>query len=591
MADVNTGCADLNLLVWKRREKLVLPGIWPGQWISLPFFRDENTSLGPMVFTDEKGVILEYCRDQLYDADDHELLWIKFGDFHWGEEEDTSWQSSDYQAVVFMYSNIEQQNEEPLALSAIPPPVGLSRPENVFSVAEYFSESNGNVNYENSPDNGNMEEASSEHSSIFGWQRKARGDDDPETLSKYLSVGPVDDHLPAQPFKEPPGQALMMDPGMGREVLWCAPRFRFHGTSTRLHLRSYFYDHMRTGALASISEKSAHWIGIQSPVGSAAIGVTSECTGSYAFLNGCCPDGSAERNLQWETTSVPRSAGWHLFELVFQDNSLQVLVDGEPMAHAAAEGATETLDSLIYLVAKKGDPGYWASVELLHTPMGNGWESGVQSRVEGDRNPWQQLAVETGRWHVEERVFGPSNVLDCARPVMVGSLDVDRIPPAPVPDPAPTPVADPAPEPPLIGRGALAIECWSLPGEGDLERVERAMSTFIEHLVTDGVVVPDNVSRVATCAASQHPNCYVYRFGTRRLHVGVQAGVCGRLSLVVRVGGGFMDFAEFARRHGRMEQIRLHQSKPSEGRTVVRLTSVLSKGQREVKPSSSQRAR
>jgi len=274
---------------------------------------------------------------------------------------------------------------------------------------------------------------------------------------------------------------------------------------------------------------------------------------------------------------------------------LHLLVDGEPMAHVAAAGAaTETLDSVVFLVAKKGDPGYWASLELLHTPIGNGWESGVQNMAEDGRSPWQQLAIESGRWQIEEqhKVVG---LLDLGvRPIMVGSLDVADIAPVLVPDPAPPQPPPPPPTPPT--RGALAIECWSVPGEADLDRVERAMGAFVEHLLADGVVIPDNVSLAAQCEAKQHSNCYVYRFGTRRLHVGVQEGVTGRLSLVVRVGGGFMDFAEFARRHGRMEQIRLQQSKPSEGRTVVRLTSVLSKGQRQVRqtgsrPPTSQRAR
>lgn len=55
-----TGDAGLDLL-WRQRETLVFPGILPGQWINLPFFMLSNEkNRGPMVFTDERGVILQH---------------------------------------------------------------------------------------------------------------------------------------------------------------------------------------------------------------------------------------------------------------------------------------------------------------------------------------------------------------------------------------------------------------------------------------------------------------------------------------------------------------------------------------------------
>lgn len=262
-----------------------------------------------------------------------------------------------------------------------------------------------------------------------------------------------------------------------------------------------------------------------------------------------------------------------MFELVLQCDRVQVLVDGEPVAEFEAAGASSgTLESFVHLVAKKGDPGYWAGIELLQTPPGDGWESCVQSVTEGDRSPWHKQSIEHGSWHV--RWNDP-----CSAYVMDGSVSVEVTgEPASV---AGVPAV--VPEVPAPFGGALAVECWSLPGENDVERVEWAMSTFIEHLAEHGVVIPDNVSRIAQCGSKQHSSCYVYRFGTRRLHVGVQEGLDGRLALVVRCGGGFMDSAKLARRNGRIEQIRMNQTKLSEGRIVVHVTSVLSKGQRQVK--------
>jgi len=561
---------DVPELVWKMRERLVFPSVWPGQWICLPFF--VQAADGPLVFTDEQGVVLEYCRDGLYEAEDHELVWIKFGDFHWGEEISAQWQSSTYEALVYVYSKAEAGNGK-LSYS---PPVGPKQPEDVLPLAEFF-----NV----------KTDTTTEQLGFTAWQRREK--DDHDELAKYLAVEPMSlmkakvlglsgAHLPPQ-CREPRGQALMLDPGMGLEVLCCPSKLRFHGTGTRVHLRAHFFDHLRSGKLGLVSEKSAHWLGIQSPVGSAAIGVTSEIQGFYAFLSGCCPDGSVEAGLQWKSTSVPRSCGWHLLELVFQDQEMRVLVDGEPIAQVAAAGAQECCESLIHLVAKKGDPGYWAGIELFHTPQETGWENGPQTTSLHNRSPWHQQCVEDGRWKLEIQQGQPEG--QELRYVMSGSTNV----PTPCastspPPPPPPPAANVAP----AVSGGLAIECWSLEGESPQERVERAMSTFVEQLLAQGVIVPENISRVAQCGAAQHPSCYVYRFGTKRLHVAVQEAVTGRLALVVRVGGGFMDFAEFARRNGRMEQVRLNQTKLSEGRTVVHVTSVLSKGRIKTMPGRAQ---
>jgi len=128
-----------------------------------------------------------------------------------------------------------------------------------------------------------------------------------------------------------------------------------------------------------------------------------------------------------------------------------------------------------------------------------------------------------------------------------------------------------------VSVGGLLIDCWNIPGEEDLKRIERVMNAYVNALQQADLPLPENIARVQQCGA--HPSCHVYKFGTRRVHMATRAGEGGRLLLVVRVGGGYMDFVEYARRHGSLEQLRL---KKTEGdREVIRLTSVLSQGKRK----------
>merc|ERR1711964_155977 len=98
--------------------------------------------------------------------------------------------------------------------------------------------------------------------------------------------------------------------------------------------------------------------------------------------------------------------------------------------------------------------------------------------------------------------------------------------------------------------------------------------------------MPENFQRVGRCGARTDPQpCYIYRFGTRRLHINIREAEGGRLCLVVRCGGGFIDFAEFARKNGSTEQIKLLkiQRQATGGREVMQLASVFSKGERRIK--------
>jgi len=145
-----------------------------------------------------------------------------------------------------------------------------------------------------------------------------------------------------------------------------------------------------------------------------------------------------------------------------------------------------------------------------------------------------------------------------------------------------------SPPPPLALIGGLAIECWSIPGEEDVERMERVMACFVGALEGAQIPLPENIRRIQRCTAPQHQSCFVYNFGTRRMHVATRVTDAGRLLLVVRCGGGFIDFVEFARRHGSVEQLRLSKRPATGGgREVVRLTSVLAKGKVRARPPPS----
>lgn len=103
------------------------------------------------------------------------------------------------------------------------------------------------------------------------------------------------------------------------------------------------------------------------------------------------------------------------------------------------------------------------------------------------------------------------------------------------------------------------VMCWALEEqETELERLERVVNHVLEQLRLEGVELPDNICRMEHSVPMQRS--HVYRFGTRQLHLNVREAEAGKLLLIVRTGGGFNDFADFCRRHGRLELARWRQS-------------------------------
>merc|ERR1712217_701033 len=115
-------------------------------------------------------------------------------------------------------------------------------------------------------------------------------------------------------------------------------------------------------------------------------------------------------------------------------------------------------------------------------------------------------------------------------------------------------------------------------------RLDRVVGILLEQLQFAGVTMPENFRRLETCKEPQHGNCYTYSFGTRRLHITTREAMGGRLTLVVRCGGGFLDFVEFVRRNGSLEQLRLQRMLDGDGESQqMRLTSVFSQGSWKVR--------
>jgi len=139
------------------------------------------------------------------------------------------------------------------------------------------------------------------------------------------------------------------------------------------------------------------------------------------------------------------------------------------------------------------------------------------------------------------------------------------------------------------GVGNLTISRWSrgMPTDEHLAQVDRAMDSLLDALRQADVVLPNNIRRLQRCRVEGHSNCLVYSFGTRRVHLATRGTDAGRLDIVVRCGGGYMDFMEFARRHGSLEQLRLQRQQGIAGREMVRMTSVLSSGRIKAVSNSS----
>jgi len=561
---------DTNEPYWTQRELLTFPDLMPGQY-TLPFFL-HNSMPDSVLFTDTNGNVLQFCEDQLYEALDHRMLWINQSRRQWGEDVHGEWEAANWQASIYMYFALDVSASSTLVnascLEALP-----SRPSEVLLFADYFC---------NDKATGSTNDSANDSADLphMGWERLLRPGEDIEVSSGYVWVGPLPEAEvdtqgsrvnetgdPAEPPHRHASQALRIDPGLGRVALH---HQTFDGVANRaggcLHLRAHFFDTLDDKRISP-----GHWMGLTCQYGSAVVGLEQGIEQCYAFLNGACPDGCPSAHA-WQASNVLRSHGWHLFEILVEGNSLSIVIDGEVVADVPSEGRNFEAEE-VWLVAKRGGVGHWAAVELLHTPPSSTFR-GAHRVAAGDRQPWKVESKERGRWQIIKKSSSESVVRGNVEIEEAQSVDLDSEPP-PVPVPRPW------------TAGALTIECWSLPvPESDIARIERVMAIFAEQLIAAGVIMPENFQRVGRCGARTDPQpCYIYRFGTRRLHISIREMEGARLCLVVRCGGGFIDFAEFARKHGSIVQLKFArmQRRPGTGRDVLQLASVFKQGERRVR--------
>ena len=137
---------------------------------------------------------------------------------------------------------------------------------------------------------------------------------------------------------------------------------------------------------------------------------------------------------------------------------------------------------------------------------------------------------------------------------------------------------------------SFKIECWAKPGETDIVSIKRIVADILAHLKSEGHLMPDNIEIIERCSSKGHTRCATYKFGTKVLHVSSQAADAGRLTLVVRCGGGFLDFMEYVKRYGNVEALHWGRQLDSQSRNTVHFTSTLSNGRRQLKEDGKARA-
>jgi hypothetical protein len=313
------------------------------------------------MFLDEGGVVVQYCEDSVYVASDHRLLWLNYDGLARGVPllDKNEWVA---RLQLFVLRNGAREHRLDL----------LSCPQDVLVWAEYF----------------NDEALAS--ASLEKWEVAPKN-----ARAKRVSL--ID--APAMALRALPNDcALSLDPAQG--TVRISHELLLSMVLGRMQLRAQFYD--------SGEADAHHWFGFTGRPSAFAIGVHPSVSGSYAFystLEDIEEEWGARQD--WQVLKATRSEGWHTFEFVVQDKWLSMRVDGKvaggiPLRKFIGDGER------ICLGAASGGIGVWRSVELLHTPPGDGtWEVGVHkvhSATYTSWAPWKvfgadgdtvQLPVET----------------------------------------------------------------------------------------------------------------------------------------------------------------------------------------------------
>lgn len=578
---MSSSLATSHVKLWTCRKHLQFTDLQPCVAYTIPVFVS-NEDAAESYFTDTDGKPLPCSCDYIYEALDHCLYWVRC---------DTS---PDGVANMHLFCGMYGGCGGPR----------LHRSSDVLELADFFRGGRSTV--------------------LASWSVDALGESKPKISTESFTS--AEDGGIGSPPCEPEGQCLWIEPGDGtllRRSIRPAPR-------GRVHLRAHFYD--------DGEQDSRQWMGVRLPLGRAAVGLLASASDGqqfYGFVQGEDFLGGT-----WKRTFVPRTVGWHMFEMVFENQQLYVVIDSEPIAAELTVESSGVREEVLIFSSGASGYGVWAGAELFYTPAGqSSWALGSQQPSRGCALPWELVPPEESAFwqdsgdHVIERISlgrlcrmvdtwarmvasfeevadDPTVFLHPAMEQMVGTVQeiieerADGMTLLLCPDgfprwfppgvqvaletitaAAPHRSPEDSPEPPLattlpgdpgnpmmssadaapgedlsgpVERG-IAMECWSEPAESDREQIERVVAHFVELLLGQGVLLPDNIRLVAPCREAAHKRCFVYRFGTRRLHFQARSADDGRLALVVRCGGGFMDFVDFARRHGGLEQAKLRK--------------------------------
>lgn len=611
---------ELGNVVWAKRQKLVFPDLTPGASYSLPFYAHHN--LGPIVFVDVEGRVLRYCEDAAYVFPQYRLIWLRFDELdrpvekYCGEED----------ALVYMYASPESDCDAG-ALEALICP---ERAENVFCLSDFFQ------------DDGNRSGKKTSTRLPPGWNLHAGSNSAVEFTSSVLRVCPGSRGVQLKPrdgrvtICRSPGHVIPHLPFCTR--LHCRAWF-FDAMEGGRDAFCWVGFTTRVGS-GAIGCKSTHYVffngdGWTSDGGHSKVGwresMVPRSLGCHRF-DLVWENGETVFSIDGKTLSKSRVLGPSTDEKVFlcSENGTCGVWQGVQILHTPTSQGTWDRHSQVVDVStrrpwrvREQDTGRWlmnsfgAVKELAKDePAPKFKKNKAPLSVARMPNPPTEAeeaeeAVEAAeqiqdandeKTEPEEGTCKEENEVDDEQKMVpeegagLTALDVstesneENICPIVAEDcmaekcrvrvkrkVLKRPTTSPSPPPPPAP--ALTIECWAKPGaESELARMDRVMVTFLDALRAAGIALPDNIQRLKQCSDAQHSNCYIYSFGTRRLHVATREVEGGRILLVVRCGGGFSDFADFAMRHGGLEQLRLQRHRDIQGRNVVRLSSVLSNG-------------
>ncbi|CAE7512749.1 unnamed protein product [Symbiodinium natans] len=474
-------------LRWTRRQELVLRSPLPEGPCDVPLaVRREDVPA--LLLTDASGQTLSFCVDQFLCNAKFQIIWLQR----------LQAQAAGTECGVFLYTGPEH-----MALADTPAgrhtegtaAVPRKCSEQCLILADFFA----------------MGTAAGSWIAFF----------DVEAASRSVSI--------LENMEGVPGRVLKLDPCGGRLAL----RRSFTSASPcqgrELYVRVFFCDE---------GEESAHWFGVASKHGTCAVGVTPACD-HYTIANGTCPGAPGNtQDAQWTMSSrMRRSRGWHIFEFAFEENKVNVSIDGTSVFAGMPKGAREATEDHLWIIAQSGAASSWAALEAFQIPsacMLPSWRLGrKRCPLETSGGPWEVRCEELGQW-----------MDDNGQVWRIAASESNAVS---------TPVGRCASADTLLGTKDSADAASSPSRTSTNGRELQQRRAGKSHLC-----LPKKVS---------------------------QNEMISNLEFVVRCGGGFLNSKDFAKRYGRIERFTsprapspLCKRPSSKDDTILRLVSIRSHG-------------